>query len=81
MLPKGGSSHSHIFTATNHETILKIKKVIQSGLIKSQERRDLNALSDCTEFKNHIVIVGTIASSVAFSWQLQFPPPFAALSV
>ena len=64
MLPKGGSSHSHIFTATNHETILKIKKVIQSGLIKSQERRDLNALSDCTEFKNHIVIVGTIASSV-----------------
>ena len=61
---KGGSSHTHFFTSTSRATVLKIKKVIQSGLIKSSLTRNVNALSDCTDFRNHIVVLGTIRSAV-----------------
>ena len=43
---------------------MKIKKVIRSGLIKSQQKRNINALSDCHDFRDHIVIMGTITCAV-----------------
>ena len=61
---RGGSSHTTVYTTTSRDTIQKIKKVIQSGLIKSQATRDVNALSDCTDFRNHIVVLGTANSAV-----------------
>ena len=53
-----------MFTGSSRETIAKIKKVIKSGLIKSQEKRAVNALKNCTEFRDHIVVLGSVNGAV-----------------
>ena len=47
-----------------HKSVVLIQKAVRSGLIKSQHRRSVNAFTDCSDFRNHIVILGTAKSAV-----------------